>query len=105
MKQQGFNPKARWDRHLPAGRQGIPDTQELNERIQVFAWFRKGRCEPRLFVWNGKTYKIKNVTYHWQERQGQELIHCFSVNTDLDLYEISFHTLSLCWHMVKVISS
>ncbi|KPK96714.1 MAG: hypothetical protein AMJ95_12640 [Omnitrophica WOR_2 bacterium SM23_72] len=103
MKQQGFNPKARWDRHIPET-EGH-DFKDLNQRIEVLAGFRKGRCEPRLFVWNGKTYKIKNVTYHWQERQGQELIHCFSVNTDLDLYEISFHTLSLCWHMVKVISS
>lgn len=103
MKQQGFNPKARWDRHIPET-EDHTHPHELNERIQVLAWFRNGKIQPRLFLWNNKKYRIRNITYNWQERRGQELIHCFSVSTGLDLYEISFYAVSLCWKMVKVIS-
>lgn len=101
MVQSGFNPKARWDRH-------IPETEdyhlnELNERIQVLAWFRNGKIMPRVFVWRDKKYKIKQITYNWQERQGREIISYFSVDTDADLYQISFNNTSLSWRINRKI--
>jgi len=102
MKQQGFNPKARWDRHIPET-ESYDNPQELNEKIEVLAWFKNAKIHPRMFIWEGKIYKIKKVTYNWQERLGQELISYFSVSAGFDLYQISFNSTSHSWKMDKVI--
>jgi hypothetical protein len=101
MKQAGFNPKARWDRHIPeTGRRSDP--QELNEHIVALAWFRNGKIQPRLFIWKNKKYKIKRINYAWQERRGQETINCFSIDTGSDLYQISFNNISYSWHLDRL---
>ena len=107
MKQSGFSPKARWDT-LPASRQGIPESNHgdpalLNERIQVLAFFNASKIYPRMFIWKSKIYKIKSITYNWQERQGSETISCFSVNIGSDLYQISFNNTSYSWKIDKII--
>lgn len=100
MKQSGFSPKARWDRHIPQEDSGY-DPAVLKESIQVLAFFGGAKIYPRMFIWNNKKYKIKRVTYHWQERCGQELISYFTVDTGLDLYQISFNNNSFGWRMDK----
>lgn len=102
MEHSGFNPKARWDRHIPETSQAY-DSQDLNERIDVLAWFKHAKIYPRIFVWKGKIYKIKKITYNWQERHGQEIISYFSVNTGFDLYQISFNNTFLGWRLDKII--
>ena len=102
MSHSGFNPKARWDRHIPLENDTY-DPQNLNQRIEVLAWFKNAKIYPRMFSWKNKIYKIKKVTYNWQERQGQETISCFSVTTGIDLYQISFNNTSLSWRMDKTI--
>jgi len=101
MPQSGFNPKARWDRHIPVTSDFIPES--IKGKIAVLAWFKGGKIYPRIFIWNNKAYKIKQITYNWQERQGQEILSCFSVNTGLDLYQISFNNTTLSWHLDKLI--
>ena len=101
MSQSGFNPKARWDRHIPVTGDFVPES--IKGRIEVLTWFKGGKIYPRVFIWNNKAYKIKQITYNWQERQGQETLSCFSVNTGLDLYQISFNNTTLSWHLDKII--
>jgi len=101
MNQSGFNLHARWDRHIPETEEYHPD--ELNERIQVFAWFRNGKIIPRVFIWRDKKYRIKEITYNWQEKQGREVINYFSVSTGLDLYQISFNNTTLDWRINRII--
>lgn len=102
MKPSGFNPKARWDRHIPDSDNYHPEL--LNERIEVLAWFRQTKIYPRAFLWKHKLYKIKNITYAWQERRGQETLSYFSVSTGLDLYQISFNNTTYSWKIDKVVS-
>jgi hypothetical protein len=100
MKPTGFSPKARWDRRMP--QQPPNDPNQLNEKIQVLAWFKGAKIHPRLFVWNHKNYKVREITYNWQERQGGEIISYFSVSTGTDLYQISFNNTSFAWRLDKV---
>ncbi|MFA6349366.1 MAG: hypothetical protein WCY12_00360 [Candidatus Omnitrophota bacterium] len=102
MSQQGFNPKARWDRHVPE-QSDSPQNQGLNEKIQVLAWFRSGKITPCEFIWNNKNYPIKQVTYSWRERIGREIISYFSVDTGTDLYQISFNNTGFSWQLDKII--
>jgi len=101
MPQSGFSPKARWDRNIPETDDYPPE--ELNERIQVLAWFKNGKILPRQFVWNNKNYKIKEITYNWQEHKGREIINCFSVSTGNDLYQISFNNITYGWRINRKI--
>lgn len=102
MKQAGFNPKARWDRHIPETANHV-DPQELNENIAVLTWFRNGKIQPRLFVWKNKKCRIRNINYSWQERRGREVISLFSVSTGPDLYQISFNNTSYSWRLDRII--
>ncbi len=102
MHQQGFNPKARWDRHIPEQNHAIQE-QDLNEKIQVLAWFRSGKIIPCEFIWNNKEYRIKQVTYSWQERSGGDIITYFSVSTGNDLYQISFNNTAFGWRLDKIL--
>jgi hypothetical protein len=101
MRPAGFSPKARWDRRIPQDSRSNPE--ELNEKIEVLALFRSGRVFPRIFFWKHKTYKIRNITYNWQERRGEVMLHYFSVSTGSDLYQISFNNTSLSWRLDKII--
>jgi hypothetical protein len=102
MSHSGFNPQARWDRHIPETSETY-DPGELNERIEVFAWFKNAKIYPRIFIWKAKKYKIKKVNYNWQERQGAERMSFFSVSTGTDLYQISFNNASYAWKIDKII--
>jgi hypothetical protein len=104
MKQSGFNPKARWDRHIPQT-DDIIDLGQLNERIDCLAYFKNAKIYPRLFIWKNKTYKIRKITYNWQERRGQEIISYFSVSTGANLYQISFNNTTYGWRIDKIIST
>ncbi len=97
-----FNPKARWDRRVP-GTSEIEDPADLQERIEVLAEFKNAKIYPRQFSWKNKEYKIEKITYHWQERRGQETIVYFSVHTNANLYQISFNNTSFSWQMDKII--
>ena len=103
MKQSGFNPHARWDRNIPET-DATENPASVSERIEVLAWFKNGQIIPRRFVWKNKNYKIKRVTYRWQERLGVARISCFSVNTGGDLYQISFNNASYGWQLDKIIA-
>jgi len=101
MKNSGFNPKARWDRHIPETDDYTPEW--LNEKIDVLAFFKAAKIYPRAFTWNNKRYRVKNITYNWQERRGQELISFFSVRTRANLSQISFNNTTYSWRIDKVI--
>lgn len=93
-----FNQEARWDRNMPG-----QHSRYLNEPIRVMAVFGGGRILPRYFFWHKKLYKIRKVTYGWQERQGNELLNIFSVETANGLYEISFSNQSFNWNLNKIL--
>ncbi|MEW6101656.1 MAG: hypothetical protein AB1481_05120 [Candidatus Omnitrophota bacterium] len=103
MPQSGFNPKARWDRHIPQKDADHNNPDGLSEKIAVMAFFQQAKLYPRLFIWNNKKYKITKVTYNWQERSGREVISYFSVACGFNLYQISFNNSTFSWRLDKII--
>jgi len=104
MKQSGFNPQARWDRNIPETKNSNTDNLELNEKIEVLAWFQNTKILPKTFIWKNKSYAIDNVNYYWQERSGSETINCFSVQSGPNTYQISFNNSSYFWKIDKIIN-
>lgn len=103
MKPAGFSPKARWDRHIPETENHPNNYNDLNEKIEVLVYFKGGKIYPKEFTWNNQQYKIKRITYNWQERKGETMVSYFSVSTDSDLYQISFNSKTNSWRLIKPI--
>ena len=76
-----FSNDSRWDRHLPH------DVLE-EDVIEVGAVFRGGEVIPRCFIWKESKYHIQEVTYHWQDKRGGDVLHFFSVSDGVNLYLI-----------------
>jgi len=95
-----FNPSARWNRDLPQNQSDL-----LNEIISVSVFFDKGKIIPQSFIWRKNLHQIKQITYFWQERQGVELVSFFSVDTGVDIYQLSFNNTSFGWRLDKIINS
>lgn len=102
MDNRSFNPQARWDRQIP-GDVDAASPEALNAIIECLAWFRNGKIYPRLFIWNNNKYKIKKITYNWQEHSGQATISYFSVSTGTEIYQLSFNNRTFGWRLDKVI--
>ena len=78
-------------------------SMEYGLATSFYNTFKSGKITPQKIFWNNKEYEIKTVSYYWQERCGQELLHYFSVNTGSNLYQISFNNISLRWQIDKII--
>ncbi len=105
MKQSGFNPHARWDRNTPETNNPADiDSLELNEKIEVLAWFKNTKILPKIFIWKNKDYAIDSINYYWQERLGNETINHFSVQSGPNAYQLSFNNTSYCWQIDKIIN-
>jgi hypothetical protein len=103
MKPSGFNPKARWDRHIPKT-SDAPVQEPLDAVIEVSADFKNGTLYPRGFVYNNKEYMVTRTTYHWKEHRGQEQIGYFTVACGDDLYQLSFSSATYGWRLEKIIA-
>ncbi|MCX5725699.1 MAG: hypothetical protein NT030_00710 [Candidatus Saganbacteria bacterium] len=75
---------------------------EINENIQVGAIFRGSKIRPAWFVWEGRKYAVKDVTYSWYARDGDVIHSFFSVSDGVNLFEISFNLSTLNWKLVSV---
>ncbi len=91
-----FNPEARWDRKFPG------EEEEIGEKVEVTVYFRRGKAFPRMFIWKGEVHKVEKVTYHWEERRGEEIVHYFGVKEGNNLYYLSFSSSTLLWRLIKV---
>lgn len=77
---------------------------EINEPIKVAAIFgdNKKKLKPVWFIWSGRKYDIKEITYIWTEREGKANIHHFTVTDGAGLFDISYSVDSLVWTLHSV---
>jgi len=77
---------------------------EVNEPIKVGAIFgdNKKKLKPVWFVWSGRKYGIKEITYIWTEKVGRSIIHHFAVTDGANLFDISYSTDALIWTLHSV---
>ncbi len=77
--------------------------EELFEPIEVITYFQNGKIIPLKFRWNGRVYKIKQVTGHWRESHGYAQQHHFSVQVDgSDCFELLFNNADFSWQLARV---
>ncbi len=74
----------------------------IDEPIDVSAIFRNGRVRPLSFIWNRERYEIKEITYIWNDRQGEAKLYYFSVSDGVNLYELCLNSADMSWRLNKV---
>jgi hypothetical protein len=78
------------------------ETTSIDEEIRVGAVFNDRRVVPVWFMWHGRYYRVKTLTYTWHTDQGIAKIHHYSVSDGDNLYELQFNTDTLEWSLGKV---
>ncbi len=91
-----FNTHSRWDRRFPQ------QQAEPGDPIEVGAVFRRGKLIPRCFVWQQRKYPITEVTYYWQDKEGEAVLHFFSVTDGVNLYQIHLNNRQMIWRLDKM---
>jgi hypothetical protein len=72
----------------------------IGEIISVVASFGLPyKVRPVRFQWSGKLREVKDITYLWTTKEGQNSIYHFSVSDGNTLYELSFNGTSLLWRL------
>jgi hypothetical protein len=75
----------------------------IGETISVIASFGLPyKIRPVRFKWNGRLFEVREITYSWQTKEGQNKIYHFSISDGKTLYELSFDTASLLWRVEKI---
>jgi hypothetical protein len=75
----------------------------IGETISVIASFGLPyKIRPVRFKWNGRLFEVKEITYSWQTKEGQNKIYHFSISDGKTLYELSFNATSLLWKIERL---
>ena len=91
-----FTSNSRWDRHLPS------HSYDHEEPIEVGAIFRAGKIIPKWFTWKDRKYQVKEITFEWKDKRGDDSLHCFSLNDGANIYQVYFNNKLLHWRLVKI---
>ncbi len=75
----------------------------VKQAVKVLAVFGDGRrLRPIRFLWNERTYRVKEITYVWSTFTGSAKVEHFSVSDGVNLYELSYNTESMAWTLEAV---
>ena len=76
--------------------------ETINEPAKVRADFRGGVITPLAFKRKDRTFRIKRVHARWMDREGRLRQHCFSVETDEGVFELTFNADDMTWRIARV---
>ncbi len=61
--------------------------EPIDGAVAVAAIFGGGRVKPVWFVWQGRKYAVREVTYAWEDREGAAVRKHFSVTDGTALFD------------------
>jgi hypothetical protein len=77
--------------------------QKIREYIRVAAIFGPGpKIRPIWFDWKRQKHTVREVTYHWRNRTGNDLILHYSVTDGNALYELVYNTAKQIWVLESI---
>ncbi len=72
--------------------------QKVREHIRVAAIHGPGnRLSPVWFDWKKRKHEVKEITYQWRHRAGDDLLLHFSVSDGTALYELVYNATEQVW--------
>ena len=74
------------------------DMERIHETIRVAVIHGPGsRMQPVWFDWKQRKHEVKEITYHWRQFLGSELILHYSVTDGRGLYELVYNATQQVW--------
>jgi hypothetical protein len=77
----------------------------INQPVAVLAEFSGGRCSPRRFTWNRRTYDVGAVNGAWIDRHGETPTWNFSVQAGEETYYLRLSAGTMEWWLEKVVTA
>jgi hypothetical protein len=74
--------------------------RNIREDVRVAVIFGPGNSiRPVWFDWRRRKYEVREVTYTWQEREGETTLLRFAVSDGANLFELTFNSVSRIWSL------
>lgn len=79
-------------------------TTAINERVKVHTVFNTAgrKVVPVKFQWGGREYRVEEITYTWESREGARKVLHFAVREGQNLFELVFNTEDMTWELREV---
>jgi len=77
--------------------------RNIREDVRVAVIFGPGNSiRPVWFDWRRRKYEVREVTYTWQEREGEATLLRFAVSDGASLFELTFNSANRVWSLAAV---
>ncbi len=88
----------------PEHRTSVGETMiySVDEPVEVIVLFRKGGIKPIRFLWRGMTYRVKEITFKWKDREGGTAIYHYGVSDGSNAFQLGYHSEYLTWKLEAV---
>jgi len=75
----------------------------IDAPIRVGAIFGPGRqIRPVWFDWQRRKYTIREISYRWQQHDGDTLMLHFAVSDGASLFELAYDTERQTWQLATL---
>jgi hypothetical protein len=76
--------------------------ETIDEPVDVLTAFVAGSMRPLRFRWRGRVIPIRRVNGRWTRREGQTVLHAFSVEgAAADTYELIYDPRGPRWVLAR----
>ena len=77
--------------------------QRIREHVRVAVIHGPGsKLRPVWFDWKSREHDVKEGTYHWRHRAGNDLILHYSVTDDTALFELNYNVTEQVWVLESI---
>ncbi|MFA5104631.1 MAG: hypothetical protein WC527_05605 [Candidatus Margulisiibacteriota bacterium] len=67
--------------------------------IKVATIFEKGKLKPVWFVLENRQYRIQEINYEWQTKNGLSKVYHFAVSDGVNTFELMFDDKEMRWEI------
>ena len=77
--------------------------RNIREDVRVAVIFGpENNIRPVWFDWRRRKYEVREITYTWQEREGEATLLRFAVTDGANLFELTFNSADRIWSLAAV---
>lgn len=76
---------------------------KIAKKIKMIALFENGQVVPKVFRWQSRDYKIKEISLVYQEREGRSVNYHFGIETDEGgVFKLRYNNEQLTWWLDEI---
>ncbi len=75
----------------------------IDKKVKMIALFDGGRVIPRIFRWQNRDHKVREVSISYREREGRSVSYYFGIETeDGGVFKLKYNDQQLIWTLLEV---